>query len=86
MALWAYLWEIHTKRVHVHAVQETSKALAKARQTLVHQLQVHEIGLQIGHRVGQFCKLWFQRIDGGLVVSSMADAVTVAMRFPERGA
>lgn len=83
---WAYLWEIHTKRVHIHAVQETSEALAKARQTLVHQLQVHEVGLQVSHGVCKFRKLRLQGIDGGLIVSGMADVVTVAMSFPERGA
>lgn len=82
----AYLGEVHTKRVHVHAIQEASETLAKARQTLVHQLQVHEIGFQVGHRVCEFRELRFQGMDGGLVVSGMADAVPIAMCFPERGA
>jgi hypothetical protein len=49
----------------------------------MHQLQVHKICLQVSHGVCEFRKLRFQCIDGGLVVSGMADAVTIAMSFPE---
>lgn len=81
-----HLWEIHTEGVHVHAVEKTGEAFAEARQTLMHQLQMHEIGLQIRHGIGQLGKLWLQGIDGGLVVSRAADSVTVAICFAERGA
>lgn len=63
-----YLWEVHAESVHVQSVQEAGEALTEARQTLVHQLQVHEIGFKIGHGVGQLGELWFQGIDRGLRV------------------
>lgn len=54
MIIWAsntapYLWKVHTEGVHVQAIQETRKALAEPGETLVHQLHVHEIGLEICH-------------------------------------
>jgi|SRR5690242_11876420 len=48
-----HLGEIHTKGVHVHAVQEPGEALAEARKALVHQLQLHKVLLQVGHGVAQ---------------------------------
>lgn len=47
----AYLWKIHAKRIHIQTVQKACEALAKPRQALVHELQVHEVRLQIGHAV-----------------------------------
>jgi hypothetical protein len=35
----------------------------------VHQLQVHEVGLQVRHRIGQLSELRLQGIDGRLSVS-----------------
>lgn len=80
----AYLGKIHAERVHVQTVEKTGEALAESRQTLVHQLQVHEIGLEIRHRVRQLCELRFQGIDGRLGVASTADVGTVAMCFSDR--
>ena len=80
----SYLWEIDAERVHIQAVQETSKTLAEPRQALVHQLQMHEVGLKIGHGVCQLRELRLQRIDGGLVVSCIADAMAVSVGFSER--
>lgn len=82
----SYLWEIDAERVHIQAVQKTSETLAESRQTLVHQLQVHEIGLEVGHGVCELRKLRLQSVDGGLIVSGIADAVAVAVGFSERRA
>lgn len=81
--LQSYLWEIHAESVHIQPIQETGKTLTETRQAFVHQLQVHEIGLEIGHGVGQFRELRLQGIDGGLVVSRMADAVAIPVGFSE---
>ena len=69
MQIVSYLWEIHTESIHVQSVQEAGEALAEARQALMHQLQVHEVGFKVSHGVGQFGELWFQGIDAGLCVS-----------------
>jgi hypothetical protein len=50
----------------------------------VHQLQVHEVGFQIGHGIGQFCKLWLQRVDGGLRITSPIVTASISMTVPER--
>lgn len=52
-----HLRKIHAESIHIHAIQEPSKALAEARQTLMHQLQLHEIALQIRHCVGQLSEV-----------------------------
>lgn len=48
-----YLGKIDAKGAHVQAVQEGRKVLVEATQTLVQQLQVHHVGLKIGHAVAQ---------------------------------
>lgn len=78
----SYLWEIHTERIHIQPVEETGKTLTEARQALVHQLQVHEVGLEICHRIGQLGKLWLQGIDGGLCVSCISNAIPISVGFP----
>jgi hypothetical protein len=50
----------------------------------VHQLQVHEVGFQVGHGIGQFCKLWLQGVDSGLRIPSPIDTSTISMIVPER--
>jgi len=47
-----HLRKINTKRIHIHAVQERSETLIEPAQAFVHQLQVHEVGLEVGHGVG----------------------------------
>ncbi|KAJ3552323.1 hypothetical protein NPX13_g11144 [Xylaria arbuscula] len=44
----AYFGEVDAKGIHIQAVEETRKALAKASQALVHQLEVHHVGLEVG--------------------------------------
>lgn len=68
------LRKVDAKRVHVQAVEKTGEALAKPRQALVHQLEVHDVGLQIGHRVCQFRKLRLQSVDGGGGLRGMSSA------------
>lgn len=80
--LWSYLGEIHAERVHIQAIQEARKALTEPCQALVHQLQVHEVSLQVRHGIGELRKLRLQGIDGGLVVSGGADAMAIAVGFP----
>lgn len=40
-----YLGIVNTKGIHVETIEEAGKALTKASQTLMHQLEVHEICL-----------------------------------------
>jgi len=47
----------------------------------MHQLQMHKVGLEVGHRVGKFRELRLQSVDRRLVVSCVADAVAVAVGF-----
>lgn len=55
MAEW-YLREIHTESIHVQPIQEARETLAEPGQALVHQLQVHEVRFEVGHRVREFCE------------------------------
>ena len=70
----SYLRKIHTKRIHIHPVQERREALVEPAQALVHQLQVHEVGFQVRHRVAQFCEPGLQRFEreGGCGGGGMA--------------
>lgn len=52
----------------------------------MHQLQMHEIGLEVGHGVGELRELRLQSVDCGLIVSCIADTVAVAVGFSERRA
>lgn len=49
--LYPYLREVDTEGVHIQSVEETSEALTKARQALMHKLEVHHVGFEIGHGV-----------------------------------
>ena len=65
-----HLGEINTESIHVHAVQKAGKALAEPRQTLVHQLQLHKVLLQVCHGVAQLGESVLQaleRVGGGCV-------------------
>lgn len=44
-----YLREIHAECIHVQPVEETRKALAEPRQTVVHDLHIPHIRLQRRH-------------------------------------
>lgn len=48
-----YLGKINAKGIHIQAIQEAGKGLAEAGQALVHELEMHHVGLQVGHGVGQ---------------------------------
>lgn len=52
----------------------------------MHQLQMHKVGLEVGHGVGKFRELRLQSVDRGLIVSCIADALAVAVGFSERRA
>jgi hypothetical protein len=58
------LWEIDTEGPDVESVQKGGKALAEPRQALVHELQVHEVGFEVGHAVCEFGELGFQGVEG----------------------
>lgn len=49
----AYLGEINAEGIHVEAVHEAGKALAEAGQALVHELEVHHVGLEVGDGIGE---------------------------------
>lgn len=74
LIFFAYLWKINTPRVDIEPVEETGEAVAKPCQALLHQLKVHEIGLEIGHRVCQFGKRRLERSDwvGGGIETTLA--------------
>lgn len=81
-----YLREINTKSVHVQPIQKTRKALAESRQALVHQLEVHHIGLQVGHGVGKLRKGGLESIQrerGSIAVHAVTGGV--AQRGAGRG-
>lgn len=48
----------------------------------MHQLQVHEIGLEICHRIGQLSELRLQGIDGGLCVSCISNTIPISVGLP----
>lgn len=50
------LGEIDTKRTHVETVEEAGKVLVEARDGLVQDLQVHHVGLEVGHAVAELGK------------------------------
>lgn len=77
----SYFWEVHTERIHIQAVQETRKTLAETRQALMHQLEVHEVGLQVGHGVCEFRKLRLEGIDCWLRVAGIVDTAAITMCF-----
>lgn len=54
--------EIDHERVRVETVEEACKAYTEPAETLVHQLKVHEICFEIGHRVTELGELWFECI------------------------
>lgn len=45
------LREIDTKSAHVHAVEEGAEVLGEAAERFVEELEVHEVGFQVGHAV-----------------------------------
>jgi hypothetical protein len=55
-----YLGEIHAESAHIQSIEEAAKALVEAIETLVQELQVHEVGFQIGHAVAQLGECWFE--------------------------
>lgn len=65
------LWEVDTESTHVHAVEESAKTFVEAVQTLVQQLQVHHIGFQIGHSIGEFTKSGFQGFERDSLVGEV---------------
>lgn len=46
-----YLREIDAERAHVEPVQEAAEALVEAAEAFVQELQVHEVGFEVGHAV-----------------------------------
>lgn len=51
-----HLGEIHAERVHVQPVQEARKALAEARQAVVHDLHIAHVRLERRHRIRELRK------------------------------
>lgn len=59
-----YLGIVNAERVHVEAVHEAGEALAEPGQALMHQLEMHHIGLEVGHGVRQFGEGGLEGIEG----------------------
>lgn len=58
--VFTYLGEVYAESAHVQSVEEAAKALVEAIETLVQELQVHEVGFQVGHTVAQLGEGWFK--------------------------
>lgn len=52
----SHLGEIDTERIHVETVHEAGEALAETGQALMHELEMHHVGLEVGHGVRQLSK------------------------------
>lgn len=55
----ANLRKVYTEGAHVHAVEEAAETLVETAKAFVQELEVHEVGLEIGHAVTQFGELGF---------------------------
>lgn len=66
--------KVDTEGTHVHAVEESAEAFVEAVQTLVQQLQVHHVGLQIGHTICEFTKCGFQGFERDSLVGELGCA------------
>lgn len=60
----AYLREINAESIHVQAVEKGCEAFAEAREGLVHELQLHEVLLQVGHGVAELGKAILEIFEG----------------------
>ena len=49
----AHLGKIDAEGIHVEAVEEAGETFAKTRQALVHELEVHHVGFEVGHGIRQ---------------------------------
>lgn len=58
-----YLRKVNTKRAHIHAVQKRAKVFVESPKTLIEELQVHHVGLQIGHAIAQLCECRLQGVE-----------------------
>lgn len=50
------LREVDTKGIHVETIHEAGEALAEAGQALMHELEMHHVGLEVGHGIRQLSK------------------------------
>lgn len=77
--LWYWgLGVVNTERIHVEAIHEAGKALAEPGQALVHQLEVHHIGLEVGHGVRQLRKGGLEGVEGESALAGGASPGGVA--------
>lgn len=58
-----YLREINNERIHVQAIQETGETLSKPAEALVHELKMHQVRLEVRHRVAEFGELGLEGIE-----------------------
>lgn len=61
-----HLGKINTKRIDLHAMQEPSEALPEAAQTLMQQLEMHKVGLEVGHAVGELGEGGLEGVERGV--------------------
>ena len=80
-----YLRKINTKSINTQPIQKARKALREPRQTLMHQLQMHKIRLQIRHAITQLRKALFKDLQRRITLSLVraAAAQAVATRWTE---
>lgn len=65
----AHLWEVYAECIHVKTVEEPSKRFPEPSERLVHELEVHQIGFQVGDRICQLgkCRLKGVQWKGSIV-------------------
>lgn len=81
-----YLGKIHAKGIHVEPVQKASEGLAEARKALVHKLEMHHVGLQVGHGIRQLGEGRLERVEREWRVTVTSTTGRVAERGARGGA
>lgn len=82
----AYLGEINTESIHVQAVEEGGEALVESLEALVHELEVHEVGFQIGHGVGELGEGGLEGIEGKGGLGGAGGVGSEGLGIAQRGA
>lgn len=82
----AHFWKIDAKGIHVEPVEEAGKVLAEARQALVHELEVHHVGLEIGDGISELGERGLECVQGETVRAAVCAALgRLAKRRARRG-
>ena len=72
--------EVDAESAHVHAVEEGAEVLVEAAEAFVQELQVHEVGFQVGHAVAEFGEGGFQGCEREFGVRGACGAIGRCLR------